>query len=227
MYRNILITSLIVLLAVAGCGMAGSQPGGNVPEMALADTGGEPSPDLGEISAEMPIPPALPNTIQDPLLMQGWIALYNRTDTVELWDGYSTSGRQLAQFVIDQAVVVGWNTNPSYSGSWVDRSGTGNVYITPEIRGQADGQMTALVELLAHELFHRTAPFGQVEVTQYEEYWAFYAGAYVAGKSQAEFYYTNPLNAASLANWFEHHNRGGYPERLDPYPANVSEVIGE
>jgi hypothetical protein len=213
---------LIVMVTAGAC-----QGSGKVPEMAQVKPVAETKNDLDHFSADIKIPPVLPRTIQEPLLMKGWIALYNRQDPVGLWDGYIISGRQLAEYVIEQEVEVKWNTNPSYTGSWVDRSGTGNVYITPEFKDQTEGQMTRLIEILAHELFHRTAPFGKVSTTLYEEYWAFYTGAYVAGIGQAMFYYTNPLNSASLETWFVYQNRGSYPKKFDRYPEEINPLAWE
>jgi hypothetical protein len=217
MNRTIILISIIVLLATAGC-----RASGNAPEMETAGAVGRAQPVLDEISTGLVIPAALPETITDPLLMQGWITLYNRQDAIELWDGATISGRQLALYVIDQSVEITWNRSKKHNGSWVDRGKTGIVYIDPEIRTQADGQLTSLVELLAHELFHHTTPFGQQKDTLYEEYWSFYAGAYIAGVGEGRFFYTNPLNNASLEEWFKENNHSNYLKKYERYPVDIA-----
>ena len=175
-----------------------------------------------QLPADMVMPETLPTTIQDPILLEGWIRLYHRTQTCELWDGTSLTGQQLAQYVVDHAVTITWNTDPAYGeSSWVDRGETDNVYINPGLQKSTEMQMVNLVGTLAHEMFHRTTPFNQEEDTLYEEYWAFYVGSCVSGKAQADFSHFNPLSTANLKLWFEANNRSDYLGTFAPYPQAV------
>jgi hypothetical protein len=88
----------------------------------------------------------------------------------------------LAQYVVDQAVVITWNTSSLYIGSWVDRDNTKTIYINPELKEETEMQMIHLVSDISHEIFHDLTPFNQKADTLYEEYWAFYVGACVSGQ---------------------------------------------
>ena len=178
------------------------------------------------LPADFVVPATLPTTIQDPLLLEGWIYLYNSTKTCQMWDGHTLSGQQLAQYVIDQNVVITWSTNPAYSdSSWVDRGNTDIVYLNPELQKPVDTQMVSMVNIMAHEMFHRTTPFNQVGDTLYEEYWAFYVGSCVSGWAQGDFIHYNPLSAESLKLWFEASNRSNYLDEFGLYPADVAAMV--
>ncbi len=179
-----------------------------------------------KLPADFVVPAALPTTIQDPLLLKGWIYLYNSTKTCQLWDGSTLSGRQLAQYVIDHAVVITWNTNPAYSeDSWVDRGKTDIVYLNPELQKPGDTQMLSMVVVMSHEIFHRTTPFNQVGDTLYEEYWAFNVSSCVSGRAQGDFIHFNPLSAKSLTLWFESSNRSNYLDDFGLYPENMVAMV--
>jgi hypothetical protein len=118
MNKTLYIISLIIVgLTLTSCqnsemmnhnGARGVQPGINTEGIAL------------QLPAEV-MPDIVPSTIQDPILLKAWFTLANRRQTCELWDGYTLTGHELAQYVVDEAVVIAWNTNPTYLGSWVDR----------------------------------------------------------------------------------------------------------
>jgi hypothetical protein len=219
MNKTLHIISLIVILTLTGCQ--------DTPMMANSKAYETRLDINAEINAmHLPsgtlIPDTLPTTIQDPVLLAGWISLYNQTKTCALWDGYTLSGQQLAQYILDQAIVIAWNTDPAFSqSSWVDRGETGNIYINPVLKEENEAQMVQLVGTLAHEIFHSTTPFAQVAPTLYEEYWAFYAGSCVSGWAQADFNSFNPLSPSSLKNWFEYNNRSNYLDEYDMYPENM------
>jgi hypothetical protein len=175
-----------------------------------------------QLPANTVVPAELPTTVQDPLLLEGWIYLYNRTQTCTLWDGTSLTGQQLAQYVVDNNVTITWNSDPAYGeSSWVDRGETDIVYINPGLQTSTELRMVNLVGTMAHEMFHRTTPFGQVEGTLYEEYWAFYVGACVSGQAQSDFNFYNPLSSASLKSFFKDTNRGNYLGYYPEYPQSV------
>jgi hypothetical protein len=167
------------------------------------------------------VPETLPTTIEDPIFLEGWIRLYNRTQNCMTWDGSTLTGQKLAQYVIDQAVVIDWNTSPIYIGSWVDRDNTGTIYIDPGYKEETETRMIYLVGEIAHEIFHDLAPFNQKADTLYEEYWAFYVGACVSGQSTEDFEHYNPMSSDSLTQWFKDNRRGNYLGVFDTYPEDM------
>jgi hypothetical protein len=223
MNKTLFIISLIVVLTLTGC-----QDTQMMANQAAREAAQEIDLDINtkiealQLPADIVVPKTLPATIQDPVLLEGWIRLYNRTQACEMWDGSTLTGQQLAQYVINQSVVITWNTNPAYSdGSWVDRGNTDIIYINPGLKEENETQMTRLVSTLAHEIFHHATPFDQVEDTLYEEYWAHYVGSCVSGRGQVGFNYFNPLSPDSLTLWFKANNRSGYLGAYDLYPENV------
>jgi hypothetical protein len=173
-----------------------------------------------QLPVDIAVPETLPTTIQDPILLEGWIRLYNSTQNCELWDGYSLTGQELAQYVVDQAVVITWNTSPIYIGSWVDRDNTKIIFINPDLKEETEMQMINLVGEISHEIFHDLTPFNQKGDTLYEEYWAFYVGACVSGQSLKSFY-THPMSSGSLTQWFKANNRGNYLGEYEMYPGDL------
>jgi hypothetical protein len=211
--------SLMVVLTTTGCQSS---------QMTAHKAARETKLDLNaEVEAmQLPagtlIPATLPTTIQDPILLKAWITLYNHTKSCELWDGSTLSGQQLAQYVVDNNVTITWNTDPAYGeSSWVDRGETDKVFINPGLQVGNEDQMIRLVGTMAHEMFHRTTPFGQEADTLYEEYWAFYVGSCVSGRGQAGFHYYNPQSPDSLTLWFKAYNRSDYLDEFEMYPDNV------
>jgi hypothetical protein len=213
------IISLIVVLTTTGC-----QSSQITAEQAARETrlDAHTAVDVMQLPADMVVPETLPTTIQDPILLEGWIRLYNRTQTCSMWDGTTLTGQQLAQYVLDHAVVITWSTDPAYGdSSWVDRGETDNVYINTGLQEKDEMQMIRLVDTLAHEMFHRTNPFSQVEDSLYEEYWAFYVGSCVSGRAAADFDHFNPLSTASLKLWFKPNKLSAYLDEFPAYPATV------
>ena len=61
------------------------------------------------------------------------------------------------------------------------------IYLNAGARDQKAGQTARMARELAHEAFHRLQPFGQVKITQFEEYWAFYLETQVVKASYPDF----------------------------------------
>jgi len=99
------------------------------------------------------------------------------------------------------------------------------IYIRPQDRVDAP----ALMSTLAHEIFHRTQPFGPVGDTRYEEYLAFMVGARVAHTDWPSFEGYHPLDPDQLNLWFRQ-NRMDYYLQIPAYPdavaARVYQVSG-
>jgi hypothetical protein len=99
------------------------------------------------------------------------------------------------------------------------------VYVTPSKRGD----LPSLTSTLAHEIFHRTQPFGPVGNTRYQEYWAFLVGARVAHTDWPSFEGYHPLDPDQLNVWFRENSMAYYlqiPEYLAAVAARVYRVFG-
>jgi hypothetical protein len=220
MNKIIFFISLMVVLTTTGCQNTQMVARAAAPDIQL-DLHAEV--EVMYLDANLIVPEILPTTIKDPILLEGWIRLYNRTQTCKLWDGSTLSGQQLALYILNNGVVVTWNTDSPYGDiSWTDRGETGNIYINPGLQKSYEMQMVNLVNTMAHETFHRTIPFDQEEDTLYEEYWAFYVGSCVSGQVNADYIHYNPLSPDSLKNWFKYNSRPGY---LDDYPLYPQSVV--
>ena len=218
MNKTLYILSLIVVLTLTSCQsslMTDQTTAHNLPLEINTDLIAKQPP------VEITVPETLPTTIEDPIFLEGWVRLYNRTQNCMTWDGSTLTGQKLAQYVIDQAVVITWNTSPIYIGSWVDRDNTGTIYIDPGFKEETETRMVYLVGEIAHEIFHDLAPFNQKADTLYEEYWAFYVGACVSGQSTEDFEHYNPMSSDSLTQWFKDNRRGNYLGVFDTYPEDM------
>jgi hypothetical protein len=217
MNKTLYIIILIVVLPLTSC-QSSPMTNHTAPRKIQPETNAEVKP--MQIPFYLAVPETLPTTIQDPILLEGWIRLYNSTQNCEVWDGYTLTGQMLAQYVIDQDVVIAWNTSTMWIGSWVDRDHTGNIYINPGLKEETEMQMVNLVSEMSHEIFHHSTPFNQKADTLYEEYWAFYVGACVSGQSLEDFY-THPMSSGSLTQWFINNRRGNYLGVFEMYPGDL------
>ncbi len=188
-----------------------------------------------ESAARLPpdliVPPVLPHTIHDPLLLETWVRVYAQQEPIQLWEGVTVSGRGLAQYLLDHAIPVEWDTdhvcgNGSCSRlscaaehcTYADgKSGVTPIYVTPIERGDMPG----LMNTLAHEIFHRTQPFGPVRSTRYEEFWAFVVGARISKSDWPSFGAYDPLDPNQLNLWFRE-NRLEYYFQYQEYPATIA-----
>jgi hypothetical protein len=159
--------------------------------------------------------PTLPATIQDPLLQEGWTLLNQKTIPVQLWDGQVFTGHDLAQYIVDHAIPIVWDLNNiCYGGSCSLRcqgegctpsdnpSSTQPIYISPLYMQKIDQNRIELVEALAHEIYHRTMPYGPVDDTLYEEFSAYYVAENISGNLLGNFDAYDPLQHACLVVWF-------------------------
>jgi hypothetical protein len=95
----------------------------------------------------------------------------------------------------------------------------GPIYITPALQERGTDWREQITKTLAHEVFHSLRPLGNVEVTQLEEFLAFYISSQVAQSDWASFKGYDPLNPVCLKIWFRNHrldysNRTAYPAAL-------------
>jgi hypothetical protein len=174
----------------------------------------------------------LPSTIWDPQILSGWIDLYNREILVNLWDGTSLSGRSLARFILERHIPILWdaahicsNGSCSIQHCYEDictyedgYPGVDPIYLDGSLH--IPGQ--DLTGTLAHEIFHRTQPFGPVMDSQYEEYWAIYIETKITGAAWPTFTTVDPLNREHLTLWFAVNHLEHYFQ-LPSYPHNKTD----
>ena len=189
--------------------------------------------DASRLPAGLVVPAALPAAIQDPTLLEAWVRLYNHQDPIRLWDGRSLTGRSLAEFVRDSGIPVAWDTASVCGGSSCSlvRCAAGPLgpctYAAAApiyIRLAERGDMTALVDTLAHEIFHRTQPFGAVPDTRFEEYWAFRIEYAIAPEAWLTFGAYDLLNPNHLNLWLRDNALQPYFQ-LPEYPASVAALV--
>jgi hypothetical protein len=195
---------------------------------------------LASLPEDLTIPPVLPAGIQDPVLLTAWVRLYNHQEPIQLWDGSTLSGRQLAQYAVDHNLPVVWDTAHICQGGdcslrYCERHSTlcpfenrldpgiQPIYIAamPEAQG---ANMQFLVGTLAHEIFHRTQPFGAVSDTKFEEYWAFRIGAAIGRNAAPNFNGIDPLVSGELYIWLLK-NKLSFYFGLPEYPASVAALV--
>jgi len=178
------------------------------------------------------IPSQLPSTIKDPLILTAWVFLYNQQETIYLYDNEVLTGRNLALYVIEGKIPVKWGSDKICNGNSCsarpicrDADCISNlkvekaypVFLSLRYQDTNSDTLPALAGSIAHELFHHTLPFGAVDASLYEEYWAFYVGAQIEKADWANFTGYQPLNSACLKQWFRMHDRTGY-FGIDMYP---------
>jgi hypothetical protein len=193
---------------------------------------------LAQLPSDLIIPQVLPYSIQDPILLEAWVRLYNHQEPIQLWDGSAVTGRYLAQYLLDHAIPIVWDTGRVCSGgscsvrycdgdacSFDDRlhPGVKPIYIAP-IEEPNGANMQFLVGTLAHEIFHRTSPFGAMTDTKFEEYWAFRIGATIGKNAAPNFSGVDPLISGELYIWLLKNGMDFY-YALPEYPLSVIPLV--
>ena len=97
------------------------------------------------------------------------------------------------------------------------------IYIA-RIADPRGANMQFLVGTLAHEIFHRTAPFGAVSDTKFEEYWAFRIGAAIGRNAAPNFNGIDPLTSGELYIWLLK-NKLSFYYGLPEFPASVAALV--
>jgi hypothetical protein len=235
MKKTIFLTSLImIILQIARSIIQNDSP--TVNDMLELPLGGRLP---GEYSSLLPegytIPVKLPKTIDGPHLLAAWVYLYNQTDSITIHDGSRLTGRSLAEMVIQHKVPVLWgNEDICHDNSCakrymcktmgcVDSYSPDKVYPIYIARRYQDAEAYPLARLaasLAHELYHHSQPFGPVESSQYEEYWAYYVGIQIEQSKVAIFDRYPPTVSACLKAWFRVHDLKDYLS-LEAYPITL------
>jgi len=203
-------------------------------------TGSQPSSAAGLskeyvdlLPAGYTIPDTLPANIHDPLLLTGWVYLYNQQKPLQTWNGQPLSGRMLAQYALDQQVIIEWNTiNDCSGGSCSERphaEDIGNLHpilIRTGLQEQGRAKINELAGTLAHEIFHHMLPFGNVPDTLFEEFWGYSTGAQISGSYWMDSAEYNTQNGACLRLWFQD-KKLDYYNGLKTYPQVVSAAADE
>ena len=194
---------------------------------------------LAQLPAGLVVPADLPSGIQDPVLLEAWVRLYNHQEPMQLWDGRTVTGRQLAQYALDHNLPIVWDTARVCGGGdcsvrYFNKGGVYSfdnplhpgvqpIYIAP-IADPRGANMQFLVGTLAHEIFHRTAPFGAVSDTKFEEYWAFRIGAAIGKNAAPNFDGIDPLTSGELYIWLLK-NKLSFYYALPEYPVSVAALV--
>jgi hypothetical protein len=193
---------------------------------------------VAHLPSDLVVPQVLPSSIQDPILLEAWVRLYNHQEPIQLWDGSTTTGRYLAQYALDHALPIVWDAGRVCAGGscslrYCDEAlcqfddrlhpGIKPIYIAPIAQPDATS-MQFLVGTLAHEIFHRTSPFGAVTDTKFEEYWAFRIGSAIGKNAAPNFDNIDPLTSGELFIWLLK-NRMSFYYLLPEYPASVAGLV--
>jgi hypothetical protein len=175
-----------------------------------------------------------PASITDPQLLAAWGRVYQQQQPIEFAGGGPVSGRSLALFLREHAIPVVWDVTGACGGSscsLISCVGARCTYPSPPgqvapiyIRPGERGDLRALTSTLAHEIFHRTQPFGPVEDTRYEEFLAFQIGGVVAHTPWPSFAGYHALDPDQLNVWFQANHMLEYLS-FPEYPAAVLPLV--
>ena len=178
------------------------------------------------IQAATPSSTSQQSLIQDPQLVAAWESLDAIQTTALDWKNQSLTGHELAQFLLERSIPVQFDFDEKCHGSSCSirycagtvcdfedgNPGVDPIYISMKLKGDPD----RLVRALAHEIYHRTEPFGNVRDTLFEEYWAYATESQIVKTEQEIFTGYDPRNPEDLARWFAV-NQAGYYIGFDLY----------
>jgi hypothetical protein len=182
------------------------------------------------------IPDELPATINDPILLIGWVYLYNQQEPISIWNNATLRGSDIAADVIDLNVTIQWNTNNECGGAScterpickfnsscqaaLDNPNHVDIIIATHYQDLTTLDIRQLAGTIAHEMIHYLMPFGGADDTLYEEFWAFTVGSTISHNVKMHFEGYNPLKEGCLKLWF-HSNTGNYYNAFPSYPPSI------
>src|SRR5262245_41701667 len=226
--------SLITLFSLAAMSIVGSPVLSAALPQAARPLAPRPSGSGPRSQSDASATVKLPESITDPLLLAAWLRVYQQTEVIQPTGSAAVSGRSLAQFLRAQAIPVVWDTKNVCGGgscSVLDCNRLGCGYTSKQpgvppiyIAATQGADMQSLTRTLAHEIFHRTQPFGHVLGTRYEEYWAFRVGAAIAQADWPVFGQYDPLDPDHLNLWIRE-NRLDYYFTMPEYPEAVANLV--
>jgi hypothetical protein len=166
--------------------------------------------------------------------------LKDHEDPIRLWYGNTITGNELYQFVQEHNIPILWGSEDICGGGSCSKIYCRNDFCTPFPENSAENpifiqpslqeditRMDELVDTLAHEIFHYTQPFGNVETTLFEEYMANYIGAAIAEKNMENFTKYNPMQPNCLVKYFiDQHTYYAY-SKLEGYPSTITPEVGD
>jgi hypothetical protein len=228
-------TTLITLLTIAAFSTANNGAFAVQTSRAAAETvPAHLAVMMAGLPAGLVVPAVLPAGVQDSELLEAWIRVDQQQDAIQLWGDVTVSGRGLAQYLLEHGIPVEWDTgNVCRNGSCSvlacakndctyddGKPSVAPIYVAPV----EHGDMPSLISTLAHEIFHRTQPFGPVRDTRYEEYWAFLVGARVSKSVWPSFGAFDPLDPEHLNLWLQL-NGLDYYFQIPEYPAAAASRV--
>jgi hypothetical protein len=176
------------------------------------------------------IPKTLPSNIHDPLLLTGWIYIYNQTHPIRTWNGETLTGRMMAQYVLNEQVTIQWNTINECSGysctkrpSAREACNASPILIALSLQSQGSVKINQLVGAMAHEIYHHMLPFGNILDTMFEEYWAYSTGEQISMVYWMNTANYDPMKSACLKQWFQV-KKIDYYDGFDAYPQGVGDA---
>jgi hypothetical protein len=253
-------TTLITLLSLAAFSIVDQRIASAITARAAPEPAALNRPVIvARLPAGLIVPAVLPAGVQDPMLLEAWIRVYQQQDPIHLWGNVTVSGRGLALYMLEHSIPLVWDTgnvcgngscsvlscaedrctyddgkpapqggDPAQhlSGLGVPAPHGGEVPSVAPIYVALlkQGDMPSLISTLAHEIFHRTQPFGPVRSTRFEEYWAFLIGARVSKSAWPTFGAFDPLNPEQLNLWLQL-NGLAYYFQYPEYPAGVASRV--
>lgn len=175
------------------------------------------------IPVEARIVQTLSKLIADDQLREVWFYLYQQPQVLDFSENVRLCGHDLAMYIIEHRIPIIRSEEPPCTGAacsiiscwgeeclYVNEDGVKPIYIRLSGNSLDYSEFSFLVDTMAHEIFHRMQLFGHVDVTQYEEYLAFYVGAKLLGSDWGEFEDYDLLNRSCLQRWFRHHGLDVY-----------------
>lgn len=110
------------------------------------------------------------------------------------------------------------------SGVWVyddGKPGVDPIYLNMSILKLDDNRLDRTIESMAHEIYHRTEPYGKADSSLYEEFSAYFISTHISGATWTNIEAYDPRKPACLTRWFNDRNLMYGYEGIDPYPASV------
>jgi len=166
------------------------------------------------------LPDWIPTRDQD--LFLAYVYLFTQTDEIYYgpYSSFSISGQELGMVIAENHIQILWDTEGICSGAACVMGGEAKIFINANRRNGPDGGLLNLVRSISHEAFHKTDPFKQGDVSQYEELFALHIGGimsntekYILSGDLDRFLNASAINV-QMNDWFDYNPYAHLP----PYP---------